>query len=83
MPNAHRALPILLRICAAIDRLFVVEVGPFGVQLAADARDSWLATGNKNRPADVEQYVLLLAQNIDDDERRDAFVHEARKCIHV
>jgi hypothetical protein len=83
MPNAHRALPVLLRICTAIDHLFVVEVGPFGVQLADDARAAWLATGNKNRPADVEQYVDLLAQNIDDDDRRDAFVAEARKCIHV
>jgi hypothetical protein len=38
MENAHRALPFLLRICAAIDRLFIMEVGPFGTQLAQDAR---------------------------------------------
>ena len=83
MADMHRALPVLLRICAAIDRLFVVEVGPFGTQLAEDARDAWLATGNKNRPADVEQYVALLAQNIDERDRRHAFVADARKCIHV
>ena len=83
MANAHRALPMLLRMCAAIDRLFIVEVGPFGTQLAEDARTAWLATGNKNRPVDVEQYVALLAQNIDDSERRDDFVAEACKCIHV
>jgi hypothetical protein len=83
MPDVHRALPVLLRMCATIDRLFVVEVGPFGTQLAQDARTAWLATGNKSRPADVEQYVALLAQNIDDRETRGAFVAEARKCIHV
>jgi hypothetical protein len=83
MAPVHRALPFLLRICATIDRLFVVEVGPFGTQLADDARVAWLATGNKSRPADVLQYVALLAQHIDDDERREAFVAEARKCIHV
>lgn len=83
MADAHRALPFLLRICATIDRLFVIEVGPFGAQLAQDARGAWLATGNKNRPADVLQYVALLAQHIDDDGRREAFVAEARKCIHV
>jgi hypothetical protein len=81
--DAHRALPILLRMCATIDRLFVIEVGPFGTQLAADARAAWLATGNKNRPADVEQYVGLLAQHIDEPATREAFVAEARKCIHV
>ena len=79
----HRALPFLLRICTAIETLFIVEVGPFGAQLAQDARVAWLATGNKNRPADVMEYVALLAQHIDDDQRREAFVAEARKCIHV
>ncbi|HEX7273533.1 MAG TPA: hypothetical protein VF420_15415 [Casimicrobiaceae bacterium] len=77
----HRALPFLLRICEAIDRLFIVEVGPFGSQLAEDARAAWLATGNKNRPSDLEQYVALLAQNIDDLERREAFVQDAIGCI--
>ena len=83
MSTAHRALPVLLRICAAIDRLFIVEVGPFGAQLAEDARAAWLETGNKNRPSDVEQYVALLAQNIDDPERREAFVQEAIACIKL
>jgi hypothetical protein len=83
MATAHRALPVLLRICTAIDRLFVVEVGPFGAQLAEDARVQWLATGNKNRPADVEQYVALLAQHVADADRREAFIAEALQCIHV
>jgi hypothetical protein len=83
MTATHRALPMLLRMCAAIDQLFVVEVGPFGQQLAADARSAWLETGNRLRPADVEQYVALLAQHIDDPERRDAFVTEARACIRL
>jgi len=83
MATAHRVLPFLARICAAIDQLFVVEVGPFGMQLAQDARNAWVATGNKNRPVDVEQYVALLAQHIDDGERRDEFIANALKCIHV
>jgi hypothetical protein len=83
MAATHRALPVLLRICAAIDRLFIVEVGPFGQQLAADARAAWLETGNKIRPVDVEQYVALLAQNIDDPERREAFMNDAKACIKL
>ena len=59
MASTHRALPVLLRICAVIDQLFIVEVGPFGQQLAADARTEWLATGNRLRPADVERFVEL------------------------
>lgn len=83
MPNAHRALPILLRICAAIDQLFLVEVGPFGLRLAEEARAAWLATGNKTKPSDVEHYVALLAANIDDSESRDAFVSEALERIRL
>ncbi|MEP6996084.1 MAG: hypothetical protein ABI900_00470 [Betaproteobacteria bacterium] len=83
MPPAFRALPVLLRICADIDRLFVVEVGPFGRQLAEDARVAWLATGNKIRPSDVDGYVALLARHIADAERRDSFISEARACVHV
>jgi hypothetical protein len=79
----HRVLPVLLRICAAIDQLFIVEVGPFGQQLAADARAAWLEAGNRIRPADVEQYVALLAQHIEDAERRDAFVTDAKACIRL
>lgn len=83
MATAHRALPILLRICAGIDQLFVVEVGPFGRQLAEDARAAWLATGNKIRPSDIEQYIALLAEHIEDPERRDAFVTEALNCVKL
>ena len=83
MAATHRALPTLLRICAAIDQLFIVEVGPFGQQLAEDARNAWLATGNKIRPADIEQYIALLAQHIEDSERREAFVNDALSCVKL
>ncbi|HSS71499.1 MAG TPA: hypothetical protein VLQ46_12725 [Casimicrobiaceae bacterium] len=83
MSTAHRALPVLLRICAAIDQVFIVEVGPFGKEIAEDARAAWLETGNKIRPSDVEQYVAMLAQNIADPERRQAFMQEALSCIKL
>ena len=81
--TTSRALPVLLRICADIDRVFVVEVGPFGRQLAEDARAAWLETGNKNKPSDVEEYVALLARHVEGDDRQKAFVAEARSCIHL
>ena len=80
---AHRAMPVLLRICEAIDRLFVAEVGPSAKKLIEEARRAWLATGNKNRPADAQQYVLLLARHIRDGERREEFVEEAKDCIKL
>ena len=80
---AHRVMPVLLRICAAIDRLFILEVGPRGRKLAEQSRDAWLATGNKNRPADAELYVRLLAQHIRDPERREEFIEEAKDWIRL
>jgi hypothetical protein len=78
---AHRASPVLLRICAAIDRMFLLEVGPLGAKRVEQARVAWLATGNKNRPSDVEQYIGLLAQHIEDGERREEFIEEAKARI--
>ena len=83
MALGHRILATLARMCAAIDQLFIVSAGPFGRQLAEDARAAWLETGNKMRPADVEAYVSLLAQHIDDPERRGEFVHDALTCIKL
>jgi hypothetical protein len=83
MAIGHRVLPTLARMCGAIDQLFVVAVGPFGKQLAEDARAAWLETGNKMRPADVEAYVALLAHHIDDPERREEFVNDALACIKL
>lgn len=80
---AHRALPVLLRICAAIDRVFIAEVGPVGANFAYQARGAWLATGNKNRPADAQQYAELLAKHIGDPERREEFIEEAKGCIRL
>jgi hypothetical protein len=81
--HAHRALPLLLRMCAAIDRLFIAEVGPPATALVEAARSAWLEGGNRLRPADVEQYIALLAANIRDAERRGEFVSDARACIRL
>ena len=80
---AHRAMPLLLRICAAIDDLFIAEVGPQGAKLVEEARKAWLATGNRSRPADAYAYVHQLAQHIRDPERREDFVEEAKDCIRL
>jgi len=80
---AHRAMPLLLRICAAIDELFIAEVGPQGAKLVEEARKMWLATGKRNRPADAQGYVHLLAQHIRDPDRRTDFVEEAKDCIRL
>jgi hypothetical protein len=53
------------------------------MSLAEDARAAWLATGNKNKPADVDEYVALLAANIGDRKQREAFVADARACIRL
>jgi hypothetical protein len=80
---AHRAVPLLLRICAAIDDLFIDEVGPQGAKLVEGARKVWLATGNRSRPADAQEYVYLLAQYIRDPGQRADFVEEAKHCIRL
>ena len=61
MTGPFRALPILQNLCAAIDALFIEEVGPFGQMVTEEARASWLASGNKVQTSDVDEYMALLA----------------------
>ena len=83
MGGPYRVLPILQNLCKAIDALYIEEVGPFGTMVAEETRAKWLATGNKVRTTDVDQYVLLLAEQLDDPWRRSEFVARARELIGV
>ncbi len=81
MAGPYRALPLLLNICTAIDNAFIEEVGPFGQMLCAEARTLWLATGNKMKTTDLDPYIALLVQEIDDPQRKSAFLKRARALI--
>ncbi|MEI6413332.1 MAG: hypothetical protein WCP34_03590 [Pseudomonadota bacterium] len=77
MTGHHRTLPILARICDRIDELFIEEVGPFGQLVAAESRETWLAAGSQVRTSDVRNYINLLAKEIPESGRREAFVFRA------
>jgi hypothetical protein len=81
MPPAFRALPVLLRICAEMTDSLSSKSDHWPA--AAEDAGARLATGNKLKPSDVNEYVALLARHIADAERREAFSSEARACIHV
>jgi hypothetical protein len=81
MPGPFRVLPLLEKLCAAIDEMFVEETGPFGAMVVEEARAKWLATGNKMKTTDVDQYIQLLALQLDDPWKRSEFVMRARQLI--
>jgi len=81
--DTHRMLPLLARMCAGVDEIFVEFVGPFGEMLTTEARTAWLGEGNKMRSSDIEGYIALLARQIDDVARRTQFVQRAREHAGV
>lgn len=83
MPGPFRVLPILNSLCAQIDELYIEEVGPFGTMVAEEVRAKWLATGNKVRTTDVDQYIGLLAEQLDDPWKRSEFVMRARQLVGI
>jgi hypothetical protein len=83
MPGPFRVLPILQNLCAQIDELYIEEVGPFGTMVAEEVRAKWLATGNKVRTSDVDQYILLLAEQLDEPWKRSEFVMRARQLVGI
>jgi hypothetical protein len=79
MPDLHRVLPLLNSQCAAIDALFIEEVGPFGRLVVAEVREKWLATGRRVRTSDIDDYIALLASEVPEPRQRAEFIAGARQ----
>jgi hypothetical protein len=81
MPTAHRVLPFLETLCRQIDKVFVDEVGPFGEFVVGEVREKWSAAGPRTKPADIEDYVRMLATEIPDPRQSRVFVARARDLL--
>ena len=81
MAETFRTSPLLSQMCSTIDNLFVAFIGPIGQLLIDEARDKWLAGGNKVHASDIEGYIALLAQQIENPARRTEFVARARHDV--
>jgi len=77
----NRVLPVLNSLCAALDEVFVEEVGPFGQLVVSEAREKWRAAGHRLKTSDVEDYVALLAREIPEPSQRSQFLARARELI--
>lgn len=83
MSDSVRILPLLTRMCSAVDGIFIEYVGPFGELLIGEARSVWAAAGNKTRSSDIESYIARLAREIDDSGQRVQFIARARSAAGV
>ena len=81
MSEQHRVLPLLIGQCAAIDALFIEEVGPFGQLVVGEAREKWLAGGRRVKASDIDDYIVLLAREVPEERQRSEFIAGARKII--
>jgi len=78
---ARRILPFLETLCKQLDKLFVDEVGPCGGFVVSEVRERWLDAGPRTRPSDIEEYVVLLANEIPEARQRGEFVARARELL--
>lgn len=83
MTGTFRTLSLIAQMCSVIDRLFVENVGPFGQMVIEETRATWLASGNKTRTTDVNDYIALLAKEIENPFQRTEFVAQAKRSIGV
>jgi len=79
MPEQHRVLPLLNSQCAAIDELFIEEVGPFGRLVVGEARAKWLAGGRRVKTSDIDEYIALLAKEVPEPRQKAEFIAGARR----
>ncbi|HEY7905032.1 MAG TPA: hypothetical protein VIH36_16400 [Casimicrobiaceae bacterium] len=81
MTHKPHVLPILIQLCDVLDRTFIETVGPFGELVVSEARVEWLAAGARIRTRDIEDYVALLAREVNDADARRQFLAAARAVI--
>jgi hypothetical protein len=46
-------------------------------------RAKWIATGNKVKTTDVDQYIILLAEQLDEPWKRSEFIMLARQLVGI
>jgi len=81
MTATFRTSPLLSQMCSTVDNLFVAFIGPIGQMLIDEAREKWLASANKVHASDIEGYIALLAQQIENPARHAEFVARARHDV--
>jgi hypothetical protein len=81
MATGHRVLPFLETLCKQLDKAFVGIVGPFGEFVVGEVRERWVAEGPRTKPADIEDYVAMLAEEITESRQRAEFVRQARELL--
>ena len=73
----HHVLPVVERICAQIDTIFMRYVGPIAPMLCEECFMRWSSEGDTG-PRAVGRYIRLLAGNIPTVGKRATFTEEAR-----
>lgn len=73
----HHVLPVVERICAQINNIFIRFVGPIAPMLCEECFERWSAVGETG-PRGLGRYITMLSQHIPTVEHRAAFILEAR-----
>lgn len=73
----RHVLPIVERICAQINKIFIRYVGPIAPMICEECFVRWLAE-SQTGPRAMGRYIALLAENIPSVGQRAAFIQEAR-----
>jgi len=69
-------LPVVTRMLAQLDNLFVDFAGPVGIELAKDVYRQWLRAG-KTGPSALRQYAFSLRMQLDNPTEQQAFAQRA------
>ncbi len=71
-----KTLPIVDRMRANIDKLFVQYVGPIGTELAEEHYEDWLRQGNVG-PLGLKKYIAMLSRDVPHARKQAEFVVKA------
>ena len=80
MEKTKKVIPLVAKMIAQSDQLFVGVIGPIGLELAEGVFKKWLAEG-KTGPSGLRRYVIALSEQLDDVEQRKTFLARAERLL--
>ena len=79
----HHVLPVVERVCAQINIIFMRFVGPIAPMLCEECFVRWSSEGDTG-PRALGRYIRFLAENIPTAGKRATFTEEARiSALHM
>jgi hypothetical protein len=82
LERKRKVLPLVIKIRAQIDQLFIRYVGPIGKSICDDCYEQWVASGSIG-PTGLRRYIDMISLELPDQIKMPEFKQRAVSLIRL